>query len=36
MRNYLLRQNKALRANKENIELKNKNKSELTKNAEIK
>ena len=35
-RNYLLRQNKALRANKENIELVNKNKSELTKNAEIK
>ena len=30
-RNYLLRQNKALRANKENIELVNKNKSELTK-----
>ncbi len=36
-RNYLLKQNKALRANKENIELVNKNKSELTKkNAEIK
>ena len=36
-RNYLLRQNKALRANKENVELVNKNKSELTKkNAEIK
>ncbi len=36
-RNYLLRNNKALRANKENIELVNKNKSELTKkNAEIK
>ena len=36
-RNYLLRNNKALRANKENIELVNKNKSELTKkNTEIK
>ena len=36
-RNYLLRKNKALRANKENIELVNKNKSELTKkNTEIK
>ena len=36
-RNYLLKKNKALRANKENIELVNKNKSELTKkNAEIK
>ena len=36
-RNFLLRENKALRANKENIELVNKNKSELTKkNAEIK
>ena len=36
-RNFLLRQNKALRANKENIELVNKNKSELNKkNAEIK
>ena len=35
-RNYLLKKNKALRANKENIELVNKNKSELTKkNAEI-
>ena len=30
-RNYLLKKNKALRANKENIELVNKNKSELTK-----
>ena len=30
-RNFLLKQNKALRANKENIELVNKNKSELTK-----
>ena len=36
-RNYLLKKNKALRANKENIELVNKNKSELKKkNAEIK
>ena len=36
-RNFLLKQNKALRANKENIELVNKNKSELTKkNTEIK
>tara|TARA_B100000963_G_scaffold339938_1_gene338098 strand:+ start:1015 stop:1479 length:465 start_codon:yes stop_codon:yes gene_type:complete len=36
-RNYLLKKNKALRANKENIELVNKNKSELTKkNAEVK
>ena len=36
-RNYLLKNNKALRANKENIELVNKNKSELTKkNTEIK
>tara|TARA_E500000331_G_scaffold341698_1_gene374485 strand:- start:289 stop:753 length:465 start_codon:yes stop_codon:yes gene_type:complete len=36
-RNFLLRENKALRANKENIELVNKNKSELTKkNTEIK
>ena len=36
-RNFLLKTNKALRANKENIELVNKNKSELTKkNAEIK
>ena len=36
-RNFLLKKNKALRANKENIELVNKNKSELTKkNAEIK
>ena len=36
-RNYLLKKNKALRANKENIELVNKNKSELTKkNTEIK
>ena len=36
-RNFLLRKNKALRANKENIELVNKNKSELTKkNTEIK
>ena len=36
-RNYLLKKNKALRANKENIELVNKNKSELTKkNIEIK
>ena len=36
-RNFLLRQGKALRANKENIDLVNKNKSELTKkNAEIK
>ena len=36
-RNFLLKQNKALRANKENIELVNKNKSELNKkNAEIK
>ena len=36
-RNYLLKRNKALRANKENIELVNKNKSELTKkNTEIK
>ena len=34
---FLLKKNKALRANKENIELVNKNKSELTKkNAEIK
>ena len=30
-RNYLLKKNKALRANKENIKLVNKNKSELTK-----
>ena len=30
-RNFLLKKNKALRANKENIELVNKNKSELTK-----
>ena len=29
--NYLLKKNKALRANKENIELVNKNKTELTK-----
>ena len=36
-RNYLLKKNKALRANKENIDLVNKNKSELTKkNTEIK
>ena len=36
-RNFLLRRNKALRANKENIELVNKNKSELTKkNTETK
>ena len=36
-RNYLLRENKALRANKENIELVNKNKTELNKkNTEIK
>tara|TARA_A100001011_G_scaffold395096_1_gene489126 strand:+ start:1437 stop:1901 length:465 start_codon:yes stop_codon:yes gene_type:complete len=36
-RNFLLRNNKALRANKENIDLVNKNKSELNKkNAEIK
>ncbi len=36
-RNFLLKKNKALRANKENIELVNKNKSELTKkNMEIK
>ena len=36
-RNFLLKNNKALRANKENIELVNKNKSELTKkNTEIK
>ena len=36
-RNYLLKKNKALRANKENIELVNKNKSELTKkNTETK
>jgi|TARA_B100001741_G_C16498968_1_gene573662 large subunit ribosomal protein L9 len=36
-RNFLLKNNKALRANKENIELVNKNKSELTKkNIEIK
>ena len=36
-RNFLLKKNKALRANKENIELVNKNKTELTKkNAEIK
>ena len=36
-RNYLLKKNKALRANKENIELVNKNKTELTKkNTEIK
>ena len=35
-RNFLLKTNKALRANKENIELVNKNKSELKKNAEIK
>ena len=36
-RNYLLKKNKALRANTENLELVNKNKSELTKkNAEIK
>ena len=36
-RNFLLRENKALRANKENIALVNKNKSELNrKNTEIK
>ena len=36
-RNFLLKNNKALRANKENIDLVNKNKSELTrKNTEIK
>ena len=36
-RNFLLKKNKALRANKENIQLVNKNKSELTKkNTEIK
>ena len=36
-RNFLLKKNKALRANKENIELVNKNKSELNKkNTEIK
>ncbi len=36
-RNFLLKKNKALRANKENIELVNKNKTELTKkNTEIK
>tara|TARA_E500000178_G_scaffold353963_1_gene421395 strand:- start:737 stop:1201 length:465 start_codon:yes stop_codon:yes gene_type:complete len=36
-RNYLLRENKALRANKENIELVNKNKTELNKkNTETK
>ena len=36
-RNFLLKKNKALRANKENIELVNKNKSELTKkNTEVK
>ena len=36
-RNFLLKKNKALRANKENIELVNKNKSELTKkNIEVK
>ena len=36
-RNFLLKKNKALRANKENIELVNKNKSQLTKkNTEIK
>ena len=36
-RNFLLKKNKALRANKENIDLVNKNKSELTKkNTEIK
>ena len=36
-RNFLLKKNKALRANKENIDLVNKNKSELNKkNAEIK
>ncbi len=36
-RNFLLKNNKALRANKENIELVNKNKAELTKkNTEIK
>ncbi len=36
-RNFLLKRNKALRANKENIELVNKNKSELNKkNVEIK
>ena len=36
-RNYLLRNGKALRANKENIDLFNKNKSDLTrKNTEIK
>ena len=36
-RNFLLRKNKALRANKENIDLVNKNKTELTKkNTEIK
>ena len=34
---FLLRKNKALRANKENIDLVNKNKTELTKkNTEIK
>ena len=37
IRNFLLKKNKALRANKENIDLVNKNKSELTKkNQEIK
>ena len=36
-RNFLLKKNKALRANKENIELVNKNKSDLTKkNTETK
>ena len=36
-RNFLLKKNKALRANKENIELVNKNKAELNrKNSEIK
>ena len=36
-RNFLLKKNKALRANKENIDLVNKNKSELNKkNTEIK
>ena len=36
-RNFLLKKNKALRANKENIDLVNKNKSELTKkNIEVK
>ena len=36
-RNFLLKNNKALRANKENIEIVNKNKAELNKkNNEIK